>query len=197
MSGSFWRNDNNGDGHQTFKDWSKENIDTSKEVVPPPSNILSECPKFRILIIGGTGVGKSTICSRVFNIPGNLVRCPSLCCADVGELMVLQVGVNHGQRGEHNINTPWTFPGLNERIVIHDSKGFEKGEQRTFNEVAEFIRARRRAVKLADQLHCIWFVSCFILIGDTDTLKGTAYLAKTMSDLFNRSKRISSVISKH
>lgn len=85
MSGSFWRNDNNGAGHQTFKDWSKENIDTSKEVVSPPSNILSECPKFRILIIGSTGVGKSTICSRVLNIPGNLV------------------GVNRGQRGEHNI----------------------------------------------------------------------------------------------
>lgn len=88
-------------------------------------------------------MGKSTICSKVFNIPGNLV------------------GVNHGQRGEHDINTPCTFPGLNERIVIHDSKGFEKGEQRTFNEVAEFIRARRRAVKLADQLHCIWYcISC-------------------------------------
>ncbi|KAH7364920.1 hypothetical protein BKA65DRAFT_388141, partial [Rhexocercosporidium sp. MPI-PUGE-AT-0058] len=81
--------------------------------------------KFRILIIGGTGVGKSTICSK------------------------------------HNINTPWTFPGLNKRIVIHNSKGFEKGEQKTFNKVAEFIKARRETAKLADQLHCIWYcISC-------------------------------------
>lgn len=33
-----------------------------------PTDILLECPKFRILVIGQTGAGKTTICSEVFNV---------------------------------------------------------------------------------------------------------------------------------
>ena len=33
-----------------------------------PSDILVECPKFRILVAGQTGSGKSTLCSKVFNV---------------------------------------------------------------------------------------------------------------------------------
>ncbi|KAG8529740.1 uncharacterized protein KY384_005221 [Bacidia gigantensis] len=33
-----------------------------------PSDILDECPKFRILVVGQTGSGKSTLCSKVFGV---------------------------------------------------------------------------------------------------------------------------------
>ena len=33
-----------------------------------PEDILQECPKFRILIIGQAGAGKTTICSKVFHV---------------------------------------------------------------------------------------------------------------------------------
>jgi hypothetical protein len=69
------------------------------------------------------------------------------------------LGVSHDKRGEHDITIPWTFPGVNERIIIHDSRGFEKGEEKTFKEVTDFIKEQRKAVTLADQLHCIWYVS--------------------------------------
>ena len=45
-------------------------VDTSEEAIPRLPAVLQNCPQFRILIIGQSGVGKSTICSRVFNISG-------------------------------------------------------------------------------------------------------------------------------
>jgi len=33
-----------------------------------PVDILKECPKFRILIIGQAGAGKTTLCGKVFNV---------------------------------------------------------------------------------------------------------------------------------
>ncbi len=69
----FWRRSGTETQREAFREWNRVEIDTSKEVVPPPSTILSECPKFRILIIGGSGVGKSTICSHVFGISERVV----------------------------------------------------------------------------------------------------------------------------
>lgn len=50
----------------------KRDIDTSKIVLEGPSSdffdLPEACDKFRILIIGKAGVGKSTICSKVFGI---------------------------------------------------------------------------------------------------------------------------------
>lgn len=47
-------------------------VDTSKVITEAPSaqllNLPEACDKFRILIIGRAGVGKSTICSKVFGI---------------------------------------------------------------------------------------------------------------------------------
>ena len=33
-----------------------------------PSDILNECPKFRMLVVGETGSGKSTLCCKVFRV---------------------------------------------------------------------------------------------------------------------------------
>lgn len=44
----------------------------------------------------------------------------------------------------------------NDRFVVHDSKGFEHGEDRNLNAVQKFIEERRRMPQLKDKLHAIW-----------------------------------------
>jgi hypothetical protein len=53
---------------QEFYNNHRDEMDTSKYPVPQPSEIFKECPKFRILIIGRMGTGKSTICRLVFGL---------------------------------------------------------------------------------------------------------------------------------
>ena len=62
------------DRANAFHDWSRLEVDTFKEMVPPTNNILAQCPKFRILIIGRSGVGKTTICSKVFKVTDSMVH---------------------------------------------------------------------------------------------------------------------------
>lgn len=60
-------------------DYSQD-VDTSKIVVDAPTftNLPESCDKFRILVIGKAGVGKSTICSTVFGVPPEKVNsCPT------------------------------------------------------------------------------------------------------------------------
>ncbi|KAF4634398.1 hypothetical protein G7Y89_g3713 [Cudoniella acicularis] len=95
-----------------------------------PADILAECPKFRILVIGQTGAGKTTICR-----------------------------ISHHSRGTqiHQVWNEITFPGQNEDIILHDSGGFEAGNEAGFEEIQRFIESKLSASQLPDQLHCIWY----------------------------------------
>ncbi|KAM5341869.1 hypothetical protein ACJ41O_014900 [Fusarium nematophilum] len=127
-------------------EYSQE-VDTSKIVVEAPSftNFPESCDKFRILVIGKAGVGKSTICSNVFGVPPE------------------KTGVSHRTVGtkKEKVWHPITFPGENENLVLHDSGGFEAGDLKCVDEIHSFIKYRRQQPNLADQLHCIWYcISC-------------------------------------
>jgi stage III sporulation protein SpoIIIAA len=68
-------NSRSGEGRaKEFKDWTKIEVDTAKEMVPPTNNIVAQCPKFRVLIIGRSGVGKTTILGKVFKVTEEMVR---------------------------------------------------------------------------------------------------------------------------
>ncbi|KAM0426009.1 hypothetical protein ACHAPT_008638 [Fusarium lateritium] len=126
----------------------RQEVDTSKIVVDAPSPFQSlpeSCDKFRILVIGKAGVGKSTICSTVFGVPPE------------------KTGVSHRSVGtkREKVWHPITFPGENENLVLHDSGGFEAGDLKCVDEIHAFIKHRREQHDLADQLHCIWYcISC-------------------------------------
>lgn len=114
-------------------------VDSTKVPVNDPMNtIIYDCPRFRILVIGKTGAGKSTICTRVFNVPYKDIKT--------------------------SMDAVWkeiTFPQINDSIVFHDSGGFEAGAGDTMAEVEKFIVTRRMQPNLRDQIHCIWYcINC-------------------------------------
>jgi len=85
--------------------------DQSYERTPSPTTVqqhintaMRGCPRFRILVIGKTGAGKSTICSRVFDVPYSDLK-----------------------TGMEAVWKEIAFPQINDSIIFHDSGGFEAG----------------------------------------------------------------------
>ena len=64
--------------------------------------------------------------------------------------------VSDAQTGEANIEDEFTSPE-NEFFVLHDSKGFEPGDTKTFDTVRKFIEERSNENVLLDKrLHAVW-----------------------------------------
>ncbi|KDQ53797.1 hypothetical protein JAAARDRAFT_209811 [Jaapia argillacea MUCL 33604] len=108
---------------------------SSSDLPSQTAEIIEECSRFRILVIGTTGVGKSTLINRTFKV--NL--------ANVSE---------HGA-GKSNIEDEITFPE-NPLFVLHDSQGLEPGEVENLNTIKDFVKRRMAEPKIKDRLHAIW-----------------------------------------
>ncbi|KAG2052520.1 hypothetical protein BDR06DRAFT_957503 [Suillus hirtellus] len=111
----------------------------SSGLLPTTSAIFEKCPRFRILVIGKVGVGKSSLIDQVFGVDKQQI-------------------VEHDKPGEAIIDKEFTSPE-NNRFVLHDSKGFEPGEVENLTIVQNFIERRRNMPDLKDQLHAVWL--CF------------------------------------
>ncbi|KAJ7487980.1 hypothetical protein FB451DRAFT_1226117 [Mycena latifolia] len=111
-------------------------LNFNEELQSTFDGIVESCPKFRILLIGRSGVGKSALINAVF-----------------GSGVVTE---EHGlQAGIADINREFVLPD-NPRLVFHDSQGFSHGSGQNFETVLNFIKERSGKPKLADRLHVIW-----------------------------------------
>ncbi|KAJ6533349.1 hypothetical protein DFH09DRAFT_127228 [Mycena vulgaris] len=85
------------------------------------AEILDECPRFRVLVVGKAGAGKSSLIDYAFGVDRN--------------------SVSHQKRGECDINFEIKST-RNTRFVAHDSMGFEPGHKETFDMAKMFLESR-------------------------------------------------------
>jgi len=108
---------------------------TDRDLPPTTDELFLECPRFRILVLGKSGVGKTSLIKRVFNVE--------------------ELEASNLVSGISDIEKELSSPG-NGRFVVHDSQGFEPGEVDNLKTVQSFIEKRAREPHIKDQLHAIW-----------------------------------------
>ncbi|KAI6113473.1 hypothetical protein EDD16DRAFT_1137773 [Pisolithus croceorrhizus] len=121
----------------------------ANELRPTTGGLLNECPRFRILVIGQSSIGKSTLINRAFGIE--------------------QASAEFFEPGKADIEKELISP-QNDRFVLHDSKGFEPADGVNCDDVKLFIEDRKKREQLKDQLHAVWLCFRIPITGHGDRL---------------------------
>ncbi|KAF8447467.1 hypothetical protein L210DRAFT_3641406 [Boletus edulis BED1] len=107
--------------------------------------------RFRILIVGRANAGKTTILQRICNSTEK----PEIYDGDGNKLDLSKVEGSTG-RGIHTIENELIFRS-NDKLVFHDSQGFEAGRVDEFLQMKKFIADRANTTILKKRIHAIWF----------------------------------------
>ncbi|KAI0245359.1 hypothetical protein BJV78DRAFT_1365433 [Lactifluus subvellereus] len=121
------------------------------EPVSTVEEITNSVQRFRILSVGRSGVGKSSLINSVFRM--NDAR------------------ISHFKPGEADIQQEFTSQD-NPYFVLHDSQGFETGDVTAFETVRQFIVERSKEdLELKERVHALW------LCTETPTAGGRVFEA--------------------
>ncbi|KAK4167731.1 hypothetical protein QBC43DRAFT_311341 [Cladorrhinum sp. PSN259] len=104
-----------------------------------PSEFLSACPKFRILVLGNPESTKQLLFSEVFGV-------------DIEKKLVSDIFQTN-----HDIDKEFDLLGQNSRLAIHASPNFFSGDEKVYESVLDFLKSRAAAPKVQDHIHCIWY----------------------------------------
>ncbi|KIK20090.1 hypothetical protein PISMIDRAFT_106397, partial [Pisolithus microcarpus 441] len=85
-----------------------------------------------------SGVGKSSLINQIFGVE-------------------TAVDVARDRPGQADIEQEFTSPE-NDRLILHDSKGFEPADGGNYETVKSFIERRKNMPDIKDQLHAVWYV---------------------------------------
>ncbi|KAJ7033919.1 hypothetical protein C8F04DRAFT_605349 [Mycena alexandri] len=109
----------------------------------------ADYPRFRILIVGRTNAGKSTLVKRICNSSEN----PRVLTAR-GEMVDMTDGAF--ERVPPDIENQLVFRS-NPRMIFHVSCGFESGSGEEMDKVKDFIAKHAASSFPAERLHVIWY----------------------------------------
>ncbi|KAN0084354.1 hypothetical protein V8E55_007858 [Tylopilus felleus] len=107
--------------------------------------------RFRILIMGRANAGKTTVLWGICSTTEN----PEIYDGDGNKIDLAQVDGTR-ERGIHNIENELMFRS-NDKLVFHDSQGFEAGSEEEFLQMKKFIADRANTTMLKKRIHVIWY----------------------------------------
>ncbi|KAF9463374.1 hypothetical protein BDZ94DRAFT_1259203 [Collybia nuda] len=110
-------------------------LDAGNQLRSTTDDIRRICPRFRILVLGKSGVGKSSLINKAFG--------------------VTDAQVSDEMRGDADIDRE-ILSNDNPFFVLHDSRGFEGGETATLGLVQNFIKRRGENLEIKAKLHAVW-----------------------------------------
>ncbi|KAG9310040.1 hypothetical protein JVU11DRAFT_10081 [Chiua virens] len=126
------------------------------KLVPVTDELIRMCGKFRVLVIGNSGVGKSTLIRRMFGVE-NIVSVEDVVSDSSTESHIASTFKHTSEIVHDTLDIDQEFTSqTNERFVVHDSLGFEAGDERNMGVVKDFVKRRQAMPRLEDQLHAIW-----------------------------------------
>ncbi|KAI6127010.1 hypothetical protein F5141DRAFT_1210293 [Pisolithus sp. B1] len=111
---------------------------SSEGLQPTTQDLIAQCPRRFPSLDSWEGVGKSTLINQIFGVE--------------------TASVAKDRPGEALIEQEFTSP-QNDRLILHDSKGFEPADGGNYETVRSFIERRKNMRDIKDQLHAVWL--CF------------------------------------
>ncbi|KAK3301687.1 uncharacterized protein B0T15DRAFT_405023 [Chaetomium strumarium] len=113
---------------------------TDLATLPPPSDFLAACPKFRILVLGNPESTKQELFAKIFGV-------------DLEKKLV-----DDAFSADHQIGQELDLHGQNARLAIHACLNFGTADKANYDRVHAFLASRSApTIKPEDRIHCVWY----------------------------------------